>query len=50
MLIMNILFEIDDLNFGLTIKVISNFMKFGVKNKCNIRIDIHCLDSGQISF
>ena len=51
-LILNILFGNDDLvsNFGSTIEVLSNFMKFGTKNKWNILIDIHCLDSGQISF
>ena len=40
MLIMNVLTEIDDLNpnFGLTIEVLSDFMKFGIKNKWNIRI------------
>ena len=48
MLILNILFGIDDLlpNFGPTIKVISDFMKFGTRNKWNILIDIDCLDSG----
>ena len=52
MLIMNVLTEIDDLNpnFGLTIEVLSDFMKFGIKNKWNIRIYIYCPDSGQISF
>ena len=52
MLIMNVLTEIDDLNpnFGLTIEVLSDFMKFSIKNKWNIRIYIYCLDSGQISF
>ena len=51
-LILNILFGVDDLApiFGPTIEVLSDFMKFGTKNKWNIWIDIHCLDSGQISF
>ena len=51
-LILNILFGIDDLvpKFGPTIEVLSDFMKSGTKNKWNILIDIHCLDSGQISF
>ena len=37
-LILNILFGIDNLvpNFGPTIEVLSNFMKFGTKNKCNL--------------
>ena len=48
-LILNILFEIDDLvpNFGPTMDVLGDFMKFGTKNKLNIRFDINCLDSGQ---
>ena len=48
-LILNILFEIDDLvlNFGPTMEVLGDFMKFGTKNKLNIRFDINCLDSGQ---
>ena len=52
MLILNILFGIDDIvpKFGSTIEVLSDFMKSGTKNKWNILIDIHCLDSGQISF
>ena len=47
-LILNILSGNDDLvpNFGLTIEVLSNFLKFGTKNKWNIIIDIHCLESG----
>ena len=47
---MNILTGIDDLepNFGPTIEALTDFMKFGTKNKRNIRTDIHCLDSGQI--
>ena len=51
-LILNMLFGNDDLvpNFGLTIEVLSNFMKFGTNNKWNILIDIHCLGPGQISF
>ena len=51
-LILNILFGIDDLApiFGATIEVLSDFMKFGTKNKWNILIDIHCLNSWQISF
>ena len=51
-LILNMLFGNDDPvpNFGLTIEVISNFMKFGTNNKWNILIDIHCLGPGQISF
>ena len=51
-LILNILFGIDDLvpNFGPTMEVLSGFKKFGTKNKWNIQIDIHCLDSGQPSF
>ena len=50
--ILNMLFGIDDLvsNFGLTIEVLSDFMKFGTKNKWNILIDTHCMESGQISF
>ena len=45
-LILNIIFGIDDLvpNFGPTMEVLSDFVKFGTKNKWNIRIDIHCLD------
>ena len=52
MLILNILFGIDDFvpNFGPTIGVLGDFMKSGTKNKWNILIDIHSLDSGQISF
>ena len=48
----NILFGIDDLvsNFGPTVEVLSDFTKFGTKNKWNILIHIHCLDPGQISF
>ena len=48
-LIFNTLFGIDDLvpNFSPTMKVLSKFKKFGTKNTQNIRIDIHCLDSGQ---
>ena len=52
-LILNTLFGIDNLvpNFCPTMEVLSEFMKFGTKNKCsNIRINIHCLDSGQIAF
>ena len=51
-LILNILFGIDDLApiFGRTIEVLSDFMKFGTKNKWNILIDFHCLNSWQISF
>ena len=50
--VLNMLFGIDDLvpNFGPTIEVLSHFMKFGTKNKWNILIDIHCLDSGKILF
>ena len=46
------LFGIDDLdpNFGPTIEVLDDCMKFDTKNKLNIVKDIHCLDSGQISF
>ena len=52
MLILNLLFGNDYLvpSFGPTIEVISHFMKFATKNKWNILIDIHCLDSGQILF
>ena len=52
MLILNMLFGIDDLdpNFGPTIEVLDDCMKFDTKNKLNIVKDIHCLDSGQISF
>ena len=52
MLILNILFGIDDLapNFGPTMELLSDFMKFGTKTKWNIRTDVHCLDSGQIPF
>ena len=48
--ILNILFTIDDVipNFGPTIGVLSDFMKFGTKNKWNFLIDIHCL--GKIHF
>ena len=51
-LIVNIVFRTDDLvpNVCPTIKVLSNFTKFGTKDKWNILIDIPCLDSGQISF
>ena len=51
-LILNILFGIDDLvsNFGPTMEVFSDIMKFGANNKWNIRTDIHYLDSGQTSF
>ena len=47
-LILNILFGNDDLvsNLGPTVEVLSDFMKFATKNKWNILIDIHCLDSG----
>ena len=64
-LILNILFGSDyiDANFSPTIEVLSDFMKLQMevknevvnevtnctKNKWNI-IDIHCMDSGQISF
>ena len=64
-LILDILFGIDyiDPNFSPTIEVLSDFMKLQMevknevvnevtncsKNKWNI-IDIHCMDSGQISF
>ena len=46
-LILNILFGIDDLvpKFGHITDVLSDFMKFGTKNKLNILIDIYCLDS-----
>ena len=49
--ILNIIFGIDDLvpNFGTSMEVLSDFMKFINKNKWNIRIDIHCLDSEKIS-
>ena len=52
MLILIILFGIDDFvpNFGPTIGVLGDFMKFRTKNKWNILIDIHSLDSGQNSF
>ena len=33
-----------------TIEVLCDFMMFGTKGKLNILIDIHCLDSGHISF
>ena len=51
-LILNMLFGNDDLvpNFGPTIEVLGNFMKFTTKNKWNILTDICCQDSGQISF
>ena len=51
-LILNILFGIDDLesNFGSTIEVLDDFMKFGTKNKWNILKDIHYLNSGQVLF
>ena len=51
-LILNTLFGIDDLvpKFGPTMKVPSKFKKFGSENKWNIRIDIHCVDSGQFYF
>ena len=51
-LILNTLFGIDDLvpKFGPTMKVLSKFKKFGSENKWNIRIDIHCVDSGQFYF
>ena len=43
MLIMNILIGIDDLepDFGPTIEVFTDFMKFDTKNRWNIGIDIH---------
>ena len=52
MLILNIIFGIDDLvpNFGPTIEVHSDFMKFGTKNKRNLLIDIHCLTLGKFHF
>ena len=52
MLILNILFGIDDLvpNFGPTIELLRDFMKFDTRNKWNTLIDIYCLDFGQISF
>ena len=37
-------------NFGPIIEVCKDFMKFGTKNKLNILIEIHYLDSGQILF
>ena len=45
-------FGSDDLvpNFGPTMKVLSKFNKIGTKDKWNIRIDIHCLYSGQFYF
>ena len=48
---LNIPFGIDELvpNFGHTVEVIRYFTKFGTKNKWNILVDIHFLDSGQIS-
>ena len=51
-LILNILFGIDDLvpNLGPIMEVVSDVIKFGTKNKWNIQNDIHCPDSGQISF
>ena len=51
-LILNTLFGIDDLvpNFGPTMDVLRDFMKFDTKKKRNIRTDMYCLDSGQISF
>ena len=51
-LILNTLFGIDDLvpNFGPTMKLLSKFKKFCTKNTQNIRIDIHCLDSGEFHF
>ena len=41
-LVLNMLFGIDNLvpNFGPTIEVLSNFMKFGTKSKWSILIDI----------
>ena len=41
-LVLNMLFGIDDLvlNFGPTIEVLSDFMKFGTNNEWNILIDI----------
>ena len=47
-LILNILFGNDNLvqNFGQTIEVLNDFMKFGTKTKWNILKDIHCLDTG----
>ena len=46
------LFGIHDLvpNVGPTMEVFSKFKKFRTKNKLNIQIDIHCLDSGQFHF
>ena len=51
-LMLNTLFGIDDLvpNFGPTMKLLSKFKKFCTKNTQNIRIDIHCLDSGEFHF
>ena len=51
-LILNTLFGNYDLiqNFGPTIEVCKDFMKFGTKNKLNILTGIHYLDSGQILF
>ena len=51
-LILNTLFQIHDPvpNFAPTMQVLSKFKKFGTKNKWNIQIDIHCLDSGQFHF
>ena len=46
------LFGIDNLvpNFGPTIEVLSNFMKFGTKSKWNIRNDIIAWALGKFYF
>ena len=51
-LILNIIFVIDDLvpNFGPTIKVLTDFMKFDTKIKWYIVIGIHCLYFEKTSF
>ena len=51
-LIFNILFGTDNLvpNFGPTIEVLRNFMKFGTKSKWNIRIDIITWALGKFYF
>ena len=47
LLFLNIIFGRDDIkqNFGPTIKLLNNFMKFLTKSKLHVLADIQCLDS-----
>ena len=52
LLFLNIIFGTDDINqnFGPTIKLLNNFMKFLTKNKLHVLTDIQCLDPEEVSF